>query len=254
MSDALRLAIGTLTRLPVPAPRNVNQRTACSAMLVAPVVGALLGLIIGAAADVVSKYLGAPTLVVAVLTVAAVAWSTRALHLDGLADTADALGSGAPAERALAIARRSDIGPFGVVVLVLTLLLQVACLTTLIPHSWITMGIALGTSRLCITLACVRGVPAARPDGLGATVAGSVPLTAFIVAALAWIGLCLASSSILDGWWVALVAIATGLGVGAAITRVACRRLGGITGDVLGAVAELTSTAVLLALAVTTGA
>lgn len=254
MPDALRLAVGTLTRLPVPAPRLVDRSSARGAMLLAPVIGAIVGVLLGAIADLTSISLHTPAFVLAVLLVMALAWSTRALHLDGLADTADALGSGAPAERALAIARKSDIGPFGVVTLALNLLLQVACITTLIPHAWISMGLALGTSRLCITLACVRGVPAARPDGLGATVAGTVPRTAVIAEVIVWFVVCLAIAPRLGTWWVGPAAAVFGLAVGAAVIRLACRRLGGITGDVLGAIAELSASAVLVALAMGVGA
>ncbi|MYV40156.1 adenosylcobinamide-GDP ribazoletransferase, partial [Streptomyces sp. SID1328] len=75
-------------------------------------------------------------LLAAVASAAVPAALTRGLHLDGLADTADGLGSGKPAEQALAIMKRSDIGPFGVLTLVLTLLAQVAALAGLYGDSW----------------------------------------------------------------------------------------------------------------------
>lgn len=248
MPDALRLAIGTFTRIPVPVPRTLNRRTARNAMLVAPVVGALVGLILGMFADLAATVLHAPAMVVAAVIVAASAWITRALHLDGLADTADALGSGAPAERALSIARQSDIGPFGVVTLVLVLLIQVTCLAALIPHASVALAIALGTSRLGATLACTRGIPAARPDGLGATVAGTVPAVLASAIMVTWIALCLATSTSWGSWWVGVSGALVGLVAGAYLTRVACRRLGGITGDVLGAVIEVITTSTLVAL------
>ena len=205
MPDAVRLAIGTFTRIPVPVPRTLNRRTARNAMLLAPVIGALLGFILGEAADLISTFLHAPTLVVASLVVAASTWITRALHVDGLADTADALGSGAPAEKALAIARKSDIGPFGVVTLVLTLLIQVSCLAALIPHG---------------------------------------------VLVVLWMALCLVISWRWGSWWAGISAASLGLIAGAYLTRIACRRLGGITGDVLGAVIEVITSTTLVALVV----
>jgi len=250
MPDAVRLAIGTFTRIPVPVPRTLNRRTARNAMLLAPVIGALLGFILGEAADLISTFLHAPTLVVASLVVAASTWITRALHVDGLADTADALGSGAPAEKALAIARKSDIGPFGVVTLVLTLLIQVSCLAALIPHASLALAIALGTSRLGVTVACSRRIPAARPDGLGATVAGTVPAIGVGVLVILWMALCLVISWRWGSWWAGISAASLGLIAGAYLTRVACRRLGGITGDVLGAVIEVITSTTLVALVV----
>ncbi len=95
----------------------------------APVVGLLLGLLAAAVLYVSGHLLHTGSLVAAALSVGSLAVLTRALHLDGLADLADGLGSRKPAAEALDIMRRSDIGPFGVVTLVLTLLLQVAGLT-----------------------------------------------------------------------------------------------------------------------------
>ncbi|MCX6433407.1 MAG: adenosylcobinamide-GDP ribazoletransferase, partial [Actinobacteria bacterium] len=128
MPDALRLAIGTLTRLPVPVPRTVDARVARGAMLLAPLVGALLAVVVGGVAQLLQPRVSAAAgpLVLSALAIATIAYVTRGLHLDGLADTADALGSGRPANEALDIARRSDIGPFGVVTIVLVLLVQVA--------------------------------------------------------------------------------------------------------------------------------
>ncbi|MFA7324724.1 MAG: adenosylcobinamide-GDP ribazoletransferase, partial [Candidatus Nanopelagicales bacterium] len=126
MGDALKLAIGTFTRVPVPAPSSITRTTAGRAMALAPIVGMVLALVCGLALLAVSTQLSA--LLLATITITLLAWGTRALHLDGLADTADALGSGQPAQQALAIARKSDIGPFGVITLVLALLLQIGSL------------------------------------------------------------------------------------------------------------------------------
>ncbi len=253
MPDSLRLAIGTLTRIPVPAPRTVDRRVAGRAMLLAPLVGLLLALVIGVPAQVLVNVTPVGGLLGAVLAVAALAWLTRALHLDGLADTADALGSGRPAADALAIARRSDIGPFGVATLVLVVLVQVAALADLLDRGAGagSIVIAVVTGRLAVTLACLRGIPAARPDGLGAVVAGSVPRAGGLVVALVWLALATAAVGREHGLGAGLAtggAVLGGVLAAAVVVRTARRRLGGITGDVLGATAELTTAAVLVIL------
>jgi adenosylcobinamide-GDP ribazoletransferase len=257
MPDALRLAIGTLCRIPVPAPRGIDARTAGRAMLLAPLVGAALALVVGTAVQVgaVATAPAMSPLLWAALGVGALAFLTRGMHLDGLADTADALGSARPSDEALAIARRSDIGPFGVMSLVLLLLVQVAAYSGLVAAGSAALGLvaAVGTGRLAATLACVQGIPAARRDGLGATFAGSVAPWAFALAAVAWTALCATAAS-LGGRqaaispWSATVAILVGLVFGALAVRVGVRRLGGITGDVLGATIEITTGVVLVIL------
>ena len=256
MPDALRLVIGTLTRVPVPPPRRVDRSVAGVAMAFSPLVGMALAVVIGGIVQVLAPHLPptASPLLLAALVIGVLAFATRALHLDGLADTADALGSGRPAAGALEIARRSDIGPFGVVTLVLVLLVQVLALAGLIADGRSLTGllVALGTSRLAIVVACRRGVPAARSDGLGAMVAGSLAGWVVVAEVTGWLVLCLAAGLL---WAPAApasaVLAATGGLVGAALmTRVCVRRLGGITGDTLGAAVELTMTVTLVILVV----
>ncbi|GAA2211144.1 hypothetical protein GCM10009850_066030 [Nonomuraea monospora] len=165
LMDGLRFALGTLSVLPVRVER-VDRQVAGQAMALAPAVGLLLGLL---AALVL--LVPAPPLLGAALAVGALALLTRGLHLDGLADLADGLGSGKPSDQALEIMKKSDIGPFGVVTVVLTLLVQVAALADAGPWALVTACVA---GRLALTWACRSGVPAARPGGLGAMVAGTV--------------------------------------------------------------------------------
>lgn len=265
LRDGVLLCLGTLTRVRVPAPSVVNRRVAAIAMSMAPLVGALLGIPIGLATQMLSDALGTTargtTLLAATLAVVALTWLTRALHLDGLADTADALGSGAPPERALAIARQSDIGPFGVIAIVLVIAVQIACITALAELGLAGIGIALAvvTGRLAATAACTRGVPAARHDGLGATVAGSVPrwvapvwfmaLAAVMVLAPApGPDTAAAGPSLMPAEWrvSALIGLLAGAVTVLIALRTARRRLGGITGDVLGWSMELVTTSTLV--------
>jgi adenosylcobinamide-GDP ribazoletransferase len=260
----LRLAITMLTAVPLPAGKGVdvelppkegqqfhpdalpaapapNRRTAAAAMYWAPAVGLAIGAAAAGVLILASRYGHAGPLLAAVLAIGSLAALTRGLHLDGLADLADGLGSRKPAGQALEIMKRSDIGPFGVITLVLTLLVQVSALARAEqigrgPAAVLSAAVA---GRLAITLACRRGVQPARPGGLGALVAGTVSPVVAVLLCLAVLGGAAAFG------WIYAVAIAAALAASLALTRQAERRLGGITGDVLGAVAEV-STAVCL--------
>jgi adenosylcobinamide-GDP ribazoletransferase len=246
--DAFRLAFGTLTVIPVRAPRGVDSTTARNAMLLAPVVGLVLG--VGSELVAVTARWAIPghsdRPLVAVLAIVILAALTRAIHLDGLADTADAFGSGRRAQDALAVMRRSDIGPFGVVTLVLVLLLQVAALYTALLVGRGTLALVGGAvvSRLAITWSCRRGVRSARDEGLGAAVANSVPLIAVLVATV--VTACVLVAGV---WWDddtpwrfvvnALLALAAALAASQWLVRKSVQRFGGVTGDVIGAACEV---------------
>jgi adenosylcobinamide-GDP ribazoletransferase len=231
-----------------------DPATVAAAMAWAPAVGLLLGVIAAAVLLVVDHLLGAGPLTAAALAVASLALLSRGLHLDGLADLADGLGSGQPAPAALDIMRRSDIGPLGTVTLVLTVLIQVAALghAEAAGHGrgLAALIAAVVTGRLALTWACRRGVPAARPDGLGALVAGTVRPAIPLVTTLATVAAAAAaiSASVIGepaGWTLPLAVVA-GLAGAYLVQRHAVRRLGGITGDVLGAVAEVAVTVTLV--------
>ncbi|NJP50974.1 adenosylcobinamide-GDP ribazoletransferase [Streptomyces sp. SBST2-5] len=249
-ADGLRFAFGTLTVLPVRVTRW-DRATARGGMLCAPVAGLVVG-VLSAAAGLALLLLGSGPLLAAVASVAVPAALTRGLHLDGLADTADGLGSGRPAEDALRIMKQSDIGPFGVISLVLVLLAQVAALTTAYDGSWLRGAlaavVAAAAARLALTLAARAGVPAARPEGLGAAVAGVVPAGAAVAVALLVAGASAAAGALLgaDGTVRALLAVVLSLGAAELLLRHCVRRFGGITGDVFGGLAETAATTALV--------
>jgi adenosylcobinamide-GDP ribazoletransferase len=251
--DGVRLAVTTLSVIPFPGATmsTVDRGRAAVAMSVAPVVGLVLGAV-AAGPGVVAVAIGASPLIAAVLTVATAVALTRGLHLDGLADTADALGSYRDRDTALAIMRRSDIGPFGVIAVVLALLGQVAAATTVLAWPWyqaaVGVVVAVGVGRLAIAWACRRGVPAAREDGLGALVAGTVGPTAIVVGTVAVAGLAVAA--VPGRPWQGPVAVIGGLAVAFGLTRHVVRRWGGITGDVLGAACETSVTVAYIALSI----
>ena len=254
MRDAIRLAVGTLTVLPVPPPRAVSYLTWRTALVLAPVVGAALGTaawLLGWAADSASG----SALLAAVVSVGAFAAMTRGLHLDGLADVADGLGSRRPADEARQIMRRSDVGPFGVLAIVFIALLQVAALETVYSElSTASVAIAvIGTAvigRTAITLACRRGQPTA-PDGLGAQAVGAVPAPLAIVISLVAVTatVAAAASVSIDAALSALVAAFMGLASGELWRHHCVRRLGAVTGDVLGSLEGMTATTFLVAIA-----
>lgn len=249
-----RLALGLLTIVPA-GPVEVDRRTARDALLLAPVVGLGLGAVAWAIGGVLHAR-GLGSLVAAVAAVATLAVATRALHLDGLADLADGLGSGRPAAGALEVMRRSDAGPFGVITLVLVLLTQVAVLARAWDLGLAGPALVIGcvTGRLSLLWACRVGEPAARSDGLGVLVAGVVPLRAAalvtavgIAAAFTWGAVDSITYAIAFG-----LAVAVGTGSAALLQRLARRRLGGVTGDVLGALVETATTTVMLTLLLVT--
>jgi adenosylcobinamide-GDP ribazoletransferase len=254
----LRLALGTFTVLPVRAGR-VDRPAAGTAMLWAPGVGAALGGVL-ALVLVAGEHLfpaGVGSLLTAAIAVGLAALFTRGLHLDGLADTVDGLGCYGDQQRALSVMGSPEIGPFGVVALVCVLLLDVTALTVALTagRGLTAVVVALATGRLAVTWACTPRTPAARPDGLGALVAGTTKAS---VAAVLTVAIACAASllAIIDGSHPvadvarAVVAVVLPLTIAHALRWHAVRRFGGITGDVLGALVEVTSAVSLVVMAV----
>lgn len=252
LRDGVRFAFGTLTVLPARITRW-DRPAARTGMACAPLAGLVVG-VLAAVPGVLLLVLGGGPLLAAAVTVAVPAALTRGLHLDGLADTADGLGSAKPAAAALRIMKQSDIGPFGVVALLLVLLVQAGALADLYAESWVhgalATVIAAVTARLAMTMAARDGVPPARPEGLGAAVAGVLPTRS-----AAWIAVLVAASA-----GVAALPVGPGAAVqcaGAVLIALAAaesllrrcvRRFDGVTGDVFGALAETAATTALVVL------
>jgi adenosylcobinamide-GDP ribazoletransferase len=244
--DGLRLAVCVLTVVPAGNPR-ADRASAGAAMLWAPGVGLLVGLAAGGvAAGGASAGLSAASC--AVLALGATALLTRGLHLDGLADTADGLGAAGGRQRSLDVMRAPDIGPFGVATLILVLLLQATALAELAAGGRVAaaaaLAIASAAGRLACCWACVRPIPAARPDGLGALVAGTVPVPGAAAVTVVLLAVAVAVAGVRGG-----LAVAAALGVSGLLLLHCARRFGGVTGDVLGALVESAQTAALVVLA-----
>jgi adenosylcobinamide-GDP ribazoletransferase len=266
---AARTAFTLLTVLPVRGPDrpdHLERRVVGRAMALAPLVGLVLGLVVAAVVVGMRVTTGTPghrnqSLLSAAVGIAVLALANRGLHLDGLADLADGLGA-LPArgrERALAVMRESTIGAFGVLAVVFVVVLQITALSAAIAvhRGTISILVAAMTGRLAATLACASGTPAAHQNGLGALVAGSVRSRD---AALAFLGVCavaaVAGRFDYDGGDLGravrgVVAVCVGTAVSVALRRYLVRRLGGLTGDVLGGLIELTTTVTLLFMAMT---
>jgi adenosylcobinamide-GDP ribazoletransferase len=248
---AFRLALGFLTVIPVRPVAEIGRRQARAAMLLAP-FAVLPVALLAALAGWAGLEVGLPSALAGLLVVAVVTLGTRALHLDGLADAVDGLGSGPDREKSLRILRSGDVGPMGVVALVLVIGVQALGYGAALdrPWGWVVVAVALAGSRVALSQGCARGVPAARPDGLGALFAGSVPVVAVVAG---WLGLAGALAGALDAtgrtWWPGVLGAALAAGAAGWLLRRSVQRFGGMTGDVLGALVEVTSGVLALVLA-----
>lgn len=231
--DALGMAIGFLTTLPTPhheLPSSALRR----ASVWFPLVGLLIGVLLAGLALLLTRLF--PPTVAAVLVVAAWAAITGGLHLDGLADCGDGLLPPVNRERRLEIMRDPRVGAFGVTVLMLALLLKVTALATL-PAMWPALLTAPIWARWLILVAMQR--PSARPEGMGA--AQQLRLSSGQIALLALLPV--AVTALASVWhWQLLPAAAAAIVATLGLLRLAEQRLGGVTGDVFGAVVEVAET------------
>ncbi|WP_040776718.1 adenosylcobinamide-GDP ribazoletransferase [Nocardia pneumoniae] len=246
--NGVRLAVSWLTVLPVRGPDDID-RAAGRAILLAPVVGVLLGA--GAAGLLwVLTWAGATASLAGLLVVGALALVTRGMHLDGLGDTMDGLGSYGPPERARQIMKSGGAGPFGVAGIVFAIGVQAFSFAALADAGrWFAVAIAVATGRVAVVLAC-RGIAAAPGTAFGVLVAN----TQSALASAGWSVAAVASAvlAVPNRPWLGPVAVAVALAASAILVRHCARRLGGLSGDVLGAVIETTValTAAVLSLAV----
>jgi len=236
----LRLAIAFLTRLPFGAAADQAPGALARTMGVFPLVGVMVGGIGGAIYAIAHFFL--PAAAAAILSIAAMAIVTGALHEDGLADTVDGFGGGKDRQGKLAIMRDSRIGTFGMVALALTLGLRVVVLTE-IGGSLMVVGALVAAhalSRAAIPLA-MQALTPARPDGLGAGAGQPSAAQTGIAITLA---LVIAAAVLPPG--AALAALAGATTGTTLIVLWAQEQIGGFTGDVLGAVEQLAETLALL--------
>ena len=238
---AFALALQLLTRLPVP-PSGIPPRPEelGLSVLFFPVVGLIIGALLAGLHT--ALWLIDPG-VLAALVLAAWVLLTGGLHLDGLADTADAwIGGQGDRDRTLAIMKDPRSGPIAIVTIVLVLLAKFAALQALLAgDARVTLLLAPVLGRTVIVLLLIT-TPYVRPDGLGTPYAQYLPRLSCGALAL----LVAVATPVLLGWQGGALLAALGLGL-VGMHHWLIARLGGATGDTLGAACELAETVALLA-------
>lgn len=240
--NRLLVAVAYLTRLPFPLRAPQDAAAVGRASLFFPAVGLMIGAVQAGAAMVLLRRLPDP--IVAILVVAVGVLLTGALHLDGLAETADGFGGGRTREHALEIMRDRSVGSYGATAIAVAVLLQATALASITMLGtaglrWIVLAPALGRWAPVLLGRFLRHARPEASPGKAGTDGGDVEVggATLIVAAAA---------GLLAGWNGA-GALALTLAV-AILFGALCRwKLGGVTGDTLGASVVLVEAAVLVA-------
>lgn len=237
MMRALWLALQLLTRLPTPAVDQISPLDQGRSVVWYPWVGALMGVVLAAAHTLLAEV--AALLAAALLLLVWVLLS-GALHLDGLADSADAwLGGRGERERALAIMKDPYTGPAGVTAVVVVLLVKFSAIASLPPGGMSTVLCLAPLLGRAAVVALFLTTPYVRPGGLGAMAAENLPRHWGCVSVLAAVLVAALSNGV-----VAVMAVAV---VFLLLRRMMLTRLGGTTGDTAGAMIEIVEMTVLVA-------
>ena len=234
----LRAAISFLTRVPVPTSGELNQAGAVPWF---PVVGGLVGLAVGGAMAGLVHLV--PSLVAAALAVLLGVALTGGFHEDGLGDVADAFaGAWTPATR-LEMMKDPLHGTYGVAAISGSIVLRIACVAALgaspaAAFAALVTAHILGRSGAVLLMATVRP---ARADGLGADAARSLRTSVVMIGVVAGVAI----AAVATGWWIGPFLLAAAIGT-VAVARLAVHKIGGVTGDVLGAAEQVIECLVLV--------
>ncbi|HEX4982299.1 MAG TPA: adenosylcobinamide-GDP ribazoletransferase [Ilumatobacteraceae bacterium] len=232
-------AIQFLTRVPI-RMTEPPKLTRCVPWF--PLVGGLIGLAVGGIAAGLAELV--PMAVAAAVAIVAGVLITGAFHEDGLADIADAFGGGWTREQRLRILEDPLHGTYGVAALGSSIVIRVLCVASLTPPSAFAGLVAAHTLGRSAAVGAMATFPLALPSGLGAGYRTGLSRWRAFIGVLG--GVAIATVAI--GWWVAPLA-AAGVVAAAAVGVLALRKIGGVTGDVLGAVEQVTECLVLVVLA-----
>ncbi len=234
----LRAAIVFLTRVPL---RLKGEPSLTAAVPWFAVAGALVGVFVGGTAAGLLHVV--PPLVAAAVAVLLGVLLTGAFHEDGLADVADAFAGGWTREDRIRILDDPLHGSYGVAAMCGSIVIRVACVASLgfSPAATFASLIAAHTLGRGAAVALMALVPVARPDGLGAEYAKSLSRQRAALGAIAAIVL----TALVVGWWVGPFIIAAAVGAGA-VAWLTLRKLGGVTGDVLGTAEQVVECLVLV--------
>lgn len=232
----LRTAFGLLTTLPVGMPRNWQPGDSGRAGIWYPLVGMVIGGLVWLAWRVSMLYF--PPFIAGFLTLSVWIFLTGGLHLDGLADCFDGLFVAGTRERRLEIMQDPHLGTFGAVGLFLVLFIKAAVLSSLTLSSGMGIILAATVSRWLILPAGL--LPLAHPGGMGADFVQGLKRSVVFITAVLPLGIALLAGA------KGLSALLAALLAGVLVLGLAYRRIGGVSGDVFGALVEATETMVLL--------
>ena len=239
MLQPFLVALQFLTQIPVRFNSELDDRLIGKSILCYPVIGILIGLVLAVLSWILNS---TPPLVASVLLLICWVLVTGGLHLDGLADSADAwIGGTGGRERTLAIMKDPNCGPAGVIAIVLLLLLKFVTLYTLLMvDNWVILILAAILGRTILPLLFLT-TPYVRPSGLGSLLAAQMPqrsTIAMVTLTAVLIPLALGINSL---WILTVIA-----GIFLIFRHLMLRRIGGMTGDTAGALVEITEASVLL--------
>ncbi len=235
-------AIQLLSRLPMPDAGGARGAAAAWAY---PLAGLVIGAV-AAGVGLLAHGVGLPAPLSALLCLATTVIITGALHEDGLADTADGLWGGWTVERRLEIMKDSRIGSYGVIALCLGLAARWAALWVLFEHApYVAVAAVLvaAVGSRAMMPGVMATLPHAREDGLSASVGGVRRPAAVLALAIA------GSCALIFAGTGGLFAVLYAVGITAGLSKLAKNKIGGQTGDILGATQQLAEIAILFALA-----
>lgn len=230
-------AVQFLTRIPIRLRAPVDHHRVVPWF---PVVGLLIGALVGGIAVGAGELV--PTTVAAALAVVAGLLVTGAFHEDGLADVADAFGGGWTREQRLEILKDCRHGTYGVAALAGSIVLRVVATASIAPPAALFASfVAAHALGRAAAVAVMRVAPPASDSGLGVSAATALRPTP-VASGLA---VALGATGALTGWWFGPFVLAV-TAASAVVVVLAVRKIGGLAGDVLGAVEQVSECAVLV--------